>query len=609
MKANKAQEEAIHTINGQMILIACPGSGKTTTLIRRIHYMITEGDISPEHILMITFTKAAADEMKDRYIKMYSKNPGITFCTIHSLCLAIIRKFYNKKLNVISEFEVRNFFQYRIRFLDQINDKDDFINDILLDITVIKNNLLDPKKYTPQCINDKELFLSLYNEYEEYKKEKDQIDFDDMLILAFNILRKMPHALQWIRERFRYIQVDEYQDTNYLQRNIIYMIAGKNGNLVVVGDDDQSIYGFRGARPEIMLNFSKDFPNAKKINMSTNYRSLQSIISCSGKLILHNKKRFEKDFLGSRQDFGEISKHQFPTQMDQTTAVVKEIEKLLKNGVSPNDIAILYRINSEASLPAELLLKKKIPFYCNEVLKSKYEHWIFKDILAYYRLANDQGSKADLKRILNHPNRYFYSNFKNVEPTFDSMYNAATFQKGKKRWQIEKAQDQVVVFFNHLKRLKGQKPHDFLKILYSSIFVNYKSYLKEYSKKRNMEFSDLEDIYSELSEESKLFDNWDDWMKSIEEYNQKIKDKNKARDGVTLSTMHRSKGLEWNHVFIIDCVDGTYPFVKATGETEEERRLFYVAMTRAKDCLYFYSYRKKNNGKDVNLSPFLAEIS
>lgn len=263
MLKNEAQEQAIHNIYGQTIIIACPGSGKTTTLLRRIDYMISQG-IDPASILMITFTKAAATEMKNRFEQQYIKNSGVTFSTIHSLCLSVVKKFGGFSLNnilsdpagILMDIVVKDY---------SINDKRKFITDIINDISMVKNNQIDIKKYEPKCCDDRDKFIKIYNAYETVKQEEGKLDFDDILIWAYKILSEEPDTLDWLRDRYAFIHVDEYQDTNYIQRDIIYLIAGPEGNLTVVGDDDQSIYAFRGAKPEIMLNFKKDYPEAKEI--------------------------------------------------------------------------------------------------------------------------------------------------------------------------------------------------------------------------------------------------------------------------------------------------------------------------------------------------------
>lgn len=607
LKKNIAQEKAIQTVNGQMILVACPGSGKTTTLLRRINYMVTERNINPLNILMITFTKAAADEMNKRYAKMFGRNPGVTFCTIHSFCLAIIRKFSLKKYSILSEFEKYTFFRDKIRYNGSIADKDAFISDMILDISILKNNMLSVSEYSPECTVNKDLFVGLYTDYEEYKEKKGKIDYDDMLLIAKDILLNNTMALQWLRDRYQYIQVDEYQDTNYLQKEIIYQVAGKTGNLAVVGDDDQSIYAFRGARPEIMLDFTKDFPYATRIDMSTNYRSLQTIIHDADTLIRENQVRFVKDFVGFRENDGCVVYKNYKDDIVQVDAIIKDIQEMIKKGEDPNDIAILYRINKESVPFAEKFMAKGIQFQCNEVLLSKYDHWVFQDILAYREVAT--GNDLDgvfFRKILNHPNRYFFGKaFSDVKPDINMLLTSIMKQKKKQQWQIDKAIDSAYELFRGLRFLKDANPEEFLSCMWN--VIGYKDFIREYAKSRNMEPKELKEIWDDLSKEAKTYETWEKWDKAIEAYRIKLAEANRSKGGITLSTMHRSKGLEWKNVFIIDCVEGIYPFEKAVKpeQIEEERRLFYVAMTRAKDNLYLTSYDKKN-GKNQTVSRFLS---
>ena len=606
MLENKAQEEAIHTVNKQVLVIACPGSGKTTTLLRRIHYMVTEAGISAAQILMITFTKAAADEMNKRYVSMYGDNPGVTFATIHSLCFSIVKKYGKKNVSVLSDIEIYNYFNYRVKYLDQINDKDNFVADVILDISVMKNNMISLSDYEPACTDNKELFSSLYTGYEEYKEKESKVDFDDMLVMAKDILDNEPEVLLYLKNRYSYIQVDEYQDTNYIQRDIIYKLAGKEGNLAVVGDDDQSIYMFRGARPEIMLNFSKDYPECKVIHMSTNYRSLKEIIKTADHVVKHNSQRFAKDFYGAREEKGKVFFRNYLNNTSQLGGVLHKVRELLDQGVKPEQIAILYRTNKESMPFAEYFMREKIPFQCNERLKSKYHHWIFQDIQAYWKLSRGKKDKISFQRILNHPNRYFYGKaFHSVDPNLSSLKQAVWEQKGGVHWQLQKGLENAETLFQHFKILNTfSKPEVFLNYLYKA--TGYNDYLKEYAKLRKLDVKELTVVWNNLLDEAKLYGSWDAWGRYIVAYNRQLQQANKSKDGITLSTMHRAKGLEWDYVFIINCVDGTIPHSNAMTpeEIEEERRLFYVAMTRAKDFLYLSAY--KEDGKDIS-SPFIEE--
>lgn len=606
MLENKAQEEAIHTVNKQVLVIACPGSGKTTTLLRRIHYMVTEAGISAVQILMITFTKAAADEMNKRYVSMYGDNPGVTFATIHSLCFSIVKKYGKKNVSVLSDIEIYNYFNYRVKYLDQINDKDNFVADVILDISVMKNNMISLSDYEPACTDNKELFASLYTGYEKYKEKESKVDFDDMLVMAKDILDNEPEVLLYLKNRYSYIQVDEYQDTNYIQRDIIYKLAGKEGNLAVVGDDDQSIYMFRGARPEIMLNFSKDYPECKVIHMSTNYRSLKEIIKTADHVVKHNSQRFAKDFYGARQEKGKVFFRNYLNNTSQLGGVLHKVRELLDQGVKPEQIAILYRTNKESMPFAEYFMREKIPFQCNERLKSKYHHWIFQDIQAYWKLSRGKKDKISFQRILNHPNRYFYGKaFHSVDPNLSSLKQAVWEQKGGVHWQLQKGLENAETLFQHFKILNTfSKPEVFMNYLYKA--TGYNDYLKEYAKLRKLDVKELTVVWNNLLDEAKLYGSWDAWGRYIVAYNRQLQQANKSKDGITLSTMHRAKGLEWDYVFIINCVDGTIPHSNAMTpeEIEEERRLFYVAMTRAKDFLYLSAY--KEDGKDIS-SPFIEE--
>ncbi len=606
MLENKAQEEAIHTVNKQVLVIACPGSGKTTTLLRRIHYMVTEAGISAAQILMITFTKAAADEMNKRYVSMYGDNPGVTFATIHSLCFSIVKKYGKKNVSVLSDIEIYNYFNYRVKYLDQINDKDNFVADVILDISVMKNNMISLSDYEPACTDNKELFASLYTGYEKYKEKESKVDFDDMLVMAKDILDNEPEVLLYLKNRYSYIQVDEYQDTNYIQRDIIYKLAGKEGNLAVVGDDDQSIYMFRGARPEIMLNFSKDYPECKVIHMSTNYRSLKEIIKTADHVVKHNSQRFAKDFNGAREEKGKVFFRNYLNNTSQLGGVLHKVRELLEQGVKPEQIAILYRTNKESMPFAEYFMREKIPFQCNERLKSKYHHWIFQDIQAYWKLSRGKKDKISFQRILNHPNRYFYGKaFHSVDPNLSSLKQAVWEQKGGVHWQLQKGLENAETLFQHFKILNTfSKPEVFMNYLYKA--TGYNDYLKEYAKLRKLDVKELTVVWNNLLDEAKLYGSWDAWGRYIVAYNRQLQQANKSKDGITLSTMHRAKGLEWDYVFIINCVDGTIPHSNAMTpeEIEEERRLFYVAMTRAKDFLYLSAY--KEDGKDIS-SPFIEE--
>lgn len=435
--------------------------------------------------------------------------------------------------------------------------------------------------------------------------------FPDLDSYKLQDIVENPEILLYLRSSYPYIQVDEYQDTNYIQRDIVYSLAGENGNLAVVGDDDQSIYMFRGAKPEIMLNFKKDYPNCKVIHMSTNYRSLQEIIQKADNLVQHNSQRFSKQFLGSRQEKGKVIFRNYLNSISQLGGVIHKIRSLLDDGIKPEQIAILYRTNKESMPFAEYFMNEKIPFQCNERLKSKYHHWIFQDIQAYQKLSRGKKDIISFNRILNHPNRFFYGKaFRSVNPDLESLNQAIYMQSGKEYWKIQKGLKNAADLFRHLKVLSSLNPVEFMNYLYRA--VGYDEYLKQYADLRKLDKKELTAIWNNLYDEAKLYGNWGEWGRHIMAYNRQLQQANKNKDGIMLSTMHRSKGLEWEYVFIINCINGTIPHTNATEfeDIEEERRLFYVAMTRAKDSLYLTAYKKDGEGdKETNVSPFIEECN
>lgn len=606
MQKNLAQEQVINNIYGQTIVIACPGSGKTTTLIRRIHHMVADEGINSKEIMMITFTKAAASEMNEKYIKQYGSNSGITFCTIHALCFAILRKFKNFEYENILTDSSEVLFSI-VKDIREINDKANFVKDVLMDISVVKNNGISLKEFQPKCCDDKNLFIRVFKAYELSKKNQEKIDFDDILLQTYSLLKNNEYALNFIKDRYGYIHVDEYQDTNFLQRDIIYLIAGKNGNITVVGDDDQSIYGFRGARPEIMLNFKKDYPYAKEVCMSTNYRSDYKILKYAENLVKKNIKRFDKDIIAGSKNAGNVIYKQFESKRAQNIYISHCIKKLINKGINPNDIAILYRNNSQSIGIMDALMNLNIPFKSNESIESKYSHWMFRDIISYCKMAAHTGTQSDYIRTVTHPNRYL-DKFK--LPTSKVLDSEVMYKKLRnpyiEEWKNESLKKNINKYVSLIKCMSVySNPEKIMNILFS--LGGYEAYIKEYAEFRNqseVELSSIWNIYkSDLQRRN--INTVDEWIRYANNYNRFIETNSNTNDGVCLSTMHKSKGLEWKYVFIIDCVEGLTPSNRCD-DMEEERRLFYVAMTRAKENLILCSYM--SSGKTaVKESRFIKE--
>lgn len=604
---NAAQDEAVNKIDGQMILIACPGSGKTTTLLRRIHHMTADLGIDGGQILMVTFTRAAAVHMREQYSADYGASGGVTFSTIHALCNATLRKFQGITPDqILSESEIREFLRDQVRRNRSINDKEEFVTDFLTDLTVMRNNRIPAEQFLPKCTDDLRLYRALAAAYDQFREETHRIDYDDMLLLCADLLQRDGRVRSFLRNRYHYIQVDEYQDTNSVQRDILYAIAGPDGNLAVVGDDDQSIYGFRGARPEIMLEFRKDYPNAAVIRMSINYRSGSEIIRQAGALIADNRKRFEKEFVGARSCSGRVTVIPSEDRRTEIGLLVQRIRAEIADGRRPEEIAVLYRNNSQAEAVADACMDQNLPFSCSDIIRGRYEHWIYRDILAYHRLAAGAGTQRDLVQILNHPNRYLSRDVASCGLDQRAM-DKAVYSEDKPYWQVANARKTIASFYDLLRLLKGSGPKRTMEAL--EYAGDYLQYLSQYAEYRNEDEEELTAIWNQLREDAAGMADFDAWKQFGEEYMARLRESTRERTGITLSTMHRAKGLEWESVYIIDADEGIHPYKEAESdvELEEERRLFYVAMTRAKDNLTI-QYYKTAGGKAFDPSPYLQEI-
>lgn len=606
MQKNEAQEKLINTIYGPVICIACPGSGKTTTLLRRISHMIETG-IRPDEIMMITFTKAAAEEMAGRFRKMTGGNSDVTFCTIHRLCLDILRKYKGFDSSMIASNSADIVYDL-VREIPSVNDPDQFVKDLLLDISAVKNDMTVPEKHKQRCCDDNRLFSKIYREYQKRLEYEGKIDFDDILLKAYEALRD-DYILTSVRDRFGFIHVDEYQDTNFLQNDIVRMIAGSAANLTVVGDDDQSIYAFRGAKPDVMLSFKKYYPNATEIYMSTNYRSYSNIIRSADRMIRNNTKRYPKEIEPFNKTPGTVSVRYDESRGEEFAHVISDIKEQKGKGVSYNDMAILFRTNSQQMLIGDALTEEGIPFRTFDTPENRYDHWIFTDILAYYAVSHMTKKKeelgAEFMATVTHPMRYIHhADFRKTGLDREKLLKSAV-DPNLESWKNDNTVESVNEYcslMNYLKTL--DRPLRFMNALYNT--GKYREYLADYAEYRKIRLSDLEYIWKSYIRDIKKHDlnTFDAWNRYAAKFRLMSGDKNdNEAEGVSLATMHASKGLEWDSVMIIDCIEGTVPFAKdGECDIEEERRLFYVAVTRAKKDLYLYAYDKGEPSR------FIAEM-
>lgn len=600
---SEQQQEAVKTIEGQVLVISCPGSGKTTVMVSRTANLIKHG-VHPDNILVITFTKEAATQLKNRFEKNYGKTT-VFFGTIHSICYRVIqRAFGYRREDILLESEQWDFFRQLLYRKVETDDFEDYVKKLLGEISYVRNCEISVAGYKPQN-SKKEIFLKAFDAYEEYKRNLGKIDFDDMLIFCRKCFREMPEELRFWKDRFKYIMIDEFQDTNSIQADIFYMLAGKNGNIFVVGDDDQSIYGFRSADSDIMLDFPKIYPDAKVIHMSTNYRSEPDIIKYAAKLIGHNEKRFKKQFLANKDGRSRISVCAYDDMYGQADDVLEKIKMLHKEGVGYNQMAVLYRTNSQNQIPMGLLMEEDIPFYSTEPPKDYHAEFMFGDFMAYYRLSAGCWEKGDVQRILNRPSRYLKSDyFKNLPYEEKALLDACKRMGA----QSSRAMVQIFDMENDIKKLKGKRPFDFINTLL--FIIGYDKFIDQFTEFCQKDKNHVHQILDMLRAEAARFDSMEDWKAYAEFYAKELqkKKRDKRKEGVCFSTFHSAKGLEWDVVFIIDAAEDYSPYVKAETpeDFEEERRLFYVAMTRARNSLYM-SYAVGRD-KKTTCSRYIAEM-
>ena len=606
MGFNEAQTQAIQHTDGPCLVLAGPGSGKTLTIVNRVKYLIEKQKVRPEEILVVTFTRFAAAEMKSRLcLVMGKRDLPVTVGTFHGIYYGILKWAYRmNQENILSETEKYQILRGVInKERMEIFDEEDFIQDIAAEIGKVKNNRIQLEEFVSEkCSAD--AFRNIYRNYEQHRKELKKIDFDDMLVLCYELFRSRPDVLAQWQKKFRYVLIDEFQDINRIQYDVIRMLVQPENNLFVVGDDDQAIYGFRGADSELMLGFGKDFPDAKQILLGMNYRSTANIVQNSLKLIENNVERYSKKLEANREGGSCLHIQEVKDPVEEAEYVLEEIQKCKENGIKEEEIAILFRVHTDARAVVEAMVERKIPFQMKEHLPNIYEHFIAKDIMAYFRLATGKRRRQDFLQVMNRPKRYLgRDSVSGSQVSFEDMRKFYC----DKDWMI----DRIDQFEWDVKMLMKMAPY--AAIQYIRKRIGYDDFLKEYAFTHQINRSDLNEVLAEIEEAAKAFSSVEEWFAHVEEYTEtlkvKEKERNRPRPGVRLMTIHASKGLEFKQVFLIAANEGRIPYQKAKTdkEIEEERRLFYVAMTRAKDFLKI-CYVKIKNGKEVTPSRFVDEL-
>lgn len=606
---NKSQIQAISHMDGPAMVLAGPGSGKTTVITHRIKNLIEKAEVRPENILVVTFTKAAAISMQKRFSTLMNGGKGqpVTFGTFHSVFYKILRKSRRyEATEILSERQKTDYIREIIgRYGISSNDISELSQNIINDIGNIKGNMLNAQEYEPSCCK-KEDFIKVYNAYNLELKRDGKMDFDDILRECYLLLCENHTILEQWRELYKYILIDEFQDINRIQMNIIELLASPLNNIFVVGDDDQSIYGFRGARPEIMIEFKDYYPEAELIVLDVNYRSTQSIINVAGRVIENNKTRLDKCAHANNDKDFQPDIRKFRNQVEELKFVVSKIKEYENQGISLSEMAILVRNNSQIQEISSFLKNRKIEAESGKHRSNIYNGMVAKDILSYVRGAlkfDGTYFNEDLIYVLNKPQRYI-----SRQVVLSVNMNISAVRRIYSKNNIDS-------FLFHIEMIRKLPPQAALSYVRKG--AGYEEYLRLYAIENNIPMSGLLKQLEQLVQECSKFNTLEQWINSIDSaqnsegqnFGKKSSGEGGTNNRINIMTMHGSKGLEFKAVFIVDANQGIIPTSKALRERdfEEERRLFYVAITRAIDYLNVYAVEERL-GCPIEVSMFVEEM-
>lgn len=614
---NDRQKEAVVNTDGPMLILAGAGSGKTKVLTTKVAYLIEEKNIDPNNILAITFTNKAAKEMKERIFKLEGNSAFyIQISTFHSFGLKILKENcellgYEKNFTILDSDDSLSIIK---KIMKELNIDANKYNPKAIKnvISNNKNEIIDPEKYSLYVNTDfDEIALEVYRKYEKSLKINNAVDFDDLLILPLKLFNNNPGVLQKYQEKYKYVFIDEYQDTNEPQYILSKMISAKYKNITVVGDADQAIFTWRGANYKNILNFEKDYKDAKVVLLEENYRSTKTILNAANNVIKNNKVRKEKNLWTQNEEGSKITYYKAFDEKDESNYVVNEIKKLIEKGVNPKDICVLYRANAQSRTVEEAFLTSNISY---NIVGSYafYNRKEIKDLIAYLKLIYNNKDDVSLLRVINYPKR--------------GIGNKAIENLAIKSNVLDKSLYEVIDsgkeldFKNMIEEIKKEESHLTLTELIDMVLDKSgmkKSLEDEKSIEVDIRLENLEEFKS-IAKAMEI----NEGIVSLEELLDKLalvsdvsEQKNDNEDKVTLMTMHAVKGLEYDYVFIVGVEEGLFPHsnsLESNDELEEERRLCYVAITRAKKKLYLINARSRIlYGKVSSNVPsrFINEIS
>ena len=624
---NDKQYDAVVNTEGPCLVIAGAGSGKTKVLTHKIAYLIGEKQVLPWNILAITFTNKAANEMKERITNLVGDAAkDIWMGTFHSICVRILRRFidrigFDSSFIIFDTSDQRTLVKNCVKTLC-LDDKMFSDRSVLSEISNAKNEMLEPEQYTARANGDfrKEKIALIYEMYQKRLKENNAIDFDDIINYTIKILNENQDILDYYADKFKYILVDEYQDTNKAQFTLVTLLASKNGNITVVGDNDQGIYSFRGADISNILNFEKDFPGTKIIKLEQNYRCTGNILKAANAVIKNNEVKYKKE-LWTENDIGNLpTVYSASNEYDEGRYIAEQIEHLKREEYYKySDFAVLYRMNTQSRAIEEILRREGIPYKIIGGLKF-YERKEIKDIISYLRLIQNQADNLSLKRIINEPKR-------GIGKTSLDKIEELSISSGIPMYEIIKNADQYGlnrVFINSrefvdcIEKMKSKKDDikiselikETLKITgYTKALENENTIEAENRMENLDEFLTVAIEFEEESADNKL----SDFLEGIT-LSSDIDNMEDTDDSVTLMTLHSAKGLEFPVVFLVGMEEGIFPGYKSISEPkelEEERRLCYVGITRAKNRLFLTCSKQRTIFGSTSCNPvsrFLKEI-
>jgi DNA helicase-2/ATP-dependent DNA helicase PcrA len=617
---NKQQLEAVNNINGPCLLLSVPGGGKTTVIVSRIANMILNHNINPDRILTLTFSRASAFDMKHRFNKVFGDDIGhnVEFSTIHSFCYSVIRYYVKKEGKPFPQvIEGTDSMQSKTQILKQIylevNKEyisEDTLDELSSSISYVKNMLFEAERieHFKTTIDN---FATIYKVYEKHKRDTHSIDYDDMLTGTYILFRRNVEILSVFRNKYDYINVDESQDTSFAQHKLIELLTYPKNNIFMVGDEDQSIYGFRAAFPEALLNFKQTYPDARVLLMERNYRSTPNIVKAANTFIKQNKERYDKNMFTERNEGAPIGFIHLKDKEDQYTHIINALAKI--NNYA--ECAVLYRNNISAIALVDYLDSRNIPFYVKDSNIHFFKHWLVTDILSFIRLSMNAKDVESFEKIYYKTDSYISKEMlEHVVVVLDSHKSIFDALRSYPNISVPVKQN-LNNLHKQLKKLSSMHPS--LAVEYIENKIDYKKFIRRMCKEKGYSPESLNQILDALKTIVSTVNTFDELFNRLS-YLQEVIQKssnNRYKDAIVLSTIHSSKGLEFDNVFLIDLVEGQFPSSVSIGEfeggsaelMEEEVRLFYVGVTRARNHLEIITFDNSNDRK-IPVSRFVKQL-